>query len=79
MDFLKDIVKEIGDDFTQLAADINEEVSNLLTQGLWFLTQLYQAAFLGAYLVARSLQLLENLVLAKTFFSLAVAKNFLGY
>ena len=25
MDFLKDIVKEIGDDFTQLAADINEE------------------------------------------------------
>ena len=25
MDFLKDIVKEIGDDFTQLAADIDEE------------------------------------------------------
>ena len=25
MDFLKDIVKEIGDDFTQLASDINGE------------------------------------------------------
>ena len=25
MDFLKEIVKEIGDDYTQLAADINEE------------------------------------------------------
>ncbi len=25
MDFLKDIVKEIGDDYTQLAADIEEE------------------------------------------------------
>ena len=24
MDFLKDIVKEIGDDFTQLASDIDE-------------------------------------------------------
>jgi hypothetical protein len=24
MDFLKDIVKEIGDDFTKLAADIDE-------------------------------------------------------
>ena len=24
MDFLKDIVKEIGDDYTQLAADIDE-------------------------------------------------------
>ena len=25
MDFLKEIVKEIGDDYSQLAADINEE------------------------------------------------------
>ena len=25
MDFLKDIVKEIGDDFTQLASDIDGE------------------------------------------------------
>ena len=36
MDFLKDIVKEIGDDYTQLAADINESEQYIDTGSLVF-------------------------------------------
>ena len=36
MDFLKDIVKEIGDDYTQLAADINDSEQYIDTGSLVF-------------------------------------------
>ena len=36
MDFLKDIVKEIGDDYTQLASDISESESYIDTGSLVF-------------------------------------------
>ena len=36
MDFLKDIVKEIGDDYTQLAADISDDQQYIDTGSLVF-------------------------------------------
>ena len=45
MDFLKEIVKEIGDDYTQLASDI-DETETFIDTGSYILTVLYQAAYL---------------------------------
>ena len=76
MDFLKEIVKEIGDDFTQLASDI-DETETLLTQVRTFLTLYSGSVYLAVYLIIRLLPLLVKAATGKTFFSLAVVKNFL--
>ena len=67
MDFLKDIVKEIGDDYTKIAADIDETEHYVDTQVRIFLTHLFQAVFLAAYLAIRLLPLLASLLLEKLF------------
>ena len=66
MDFLKDIVKEIGDDFTQLASDI-DDTEKYVDTGSYILTDSFQVLYLVAYLGTRLLLLLVSLVLEKLF------------
>ena len=76
MDFLKDIVKEIGDDYTQLASDISDD-QQFIDTGSLVLTDLYQVASLVGYLIIRSLQLLESLVLEILFSLSPLPRTFL--
>ena len=66
MDFLKDIVKEIGDDYTQLASDI-DETEHYVDTGSYILTDLFQGLYLVVYLGIRLLPLLASLALEKLF------------
>ena len=77
MDFLKEIVKEIGDDFTQLASDIDETEKYVDTGSYIFNGLISGSLYLVVYLITRLLQLLVKASTGKTFFSLAVVKNFL--
>ena len=76
MDFLKDIVKEIGDDYTKLALTSTTQ-SLMWTRVRTFLTDLFQGLYLVVYLGIRLLPLAGESSTGKTFFSLAVVKNFL--
>ena len=77
MDFLKEIVKEIGNDYHQTRKQILMTLKSLLIRVRTFLTDLFQVPFLVAYLAIRLLPLLASLVLEKLFLVLAVVKNFL--
>ena len=66
MDFLKDIVKEIGDDFTQLASDI-DDTEKYVDTGSYIFNGLVSGSILVAYLGTRLLLLLVSLVLEKLF------------
>ena len=48
MDFLKEIVKEIGDDYTRLAADIDD--TEQYGYGFVHLTDLFWGLYLAVYL-----------------------------
>ena len=76
MDFLKDIVKEIGDDFTQLAADINEEEQYIDT-GSYIFNGLVSGSIFGGVSTNKITAIAGESSTGKTFFSLAVVKNFL--
>jgi len=76
MDFLKDIVKEIGDDFTQLAADINEEEQYIDT-GSYIFNGLVSGSIYGGVSSNKITAIAGESSTGKTFFSLAVVKNFL--
>ena len=76
MDFLKDIVKEIGDDFTQLAADINEE-EQFIDTGSYIFNGLVSGSIYGGVSSNRITAIAGESSTGKTFFSLAVVKNFL--
>ena len=76
MDFLKDIVKEIGDDYTQLAADINESEQYIDTGSLVF-NGLVSGSIFGGVSSSKITAIAGESSTGKTFFALAVAKNFL--
>ncbi len=76
MDFLKDIVKEIGDDFTQLAADIDEEEQYIDT-GSYIFNGLVSGSIYGGVSSNKITVIAGESSTGKTFFSLAVVKNFL--
>ena len=76
MDFLKDIVKEIGDDYTQLASDISDSESFIDTGSLVF-NGLVSGSIFGGVCSNRITAIAGESSTGKTFFSLAVAKNFL--
>ena len=76
MDFLKDIVKEIGDDYTKLAADI-DDTEEFVDTGSYIFNGLVSAVFLVVYLGIRLLPLLASLLLEKLSSVFAVVKNFL--
>ena len=76
MDFLKEIVKEIGDDYTRLAADINEE-ETFIDTGSYIFNGLVSGSIFGGVSSNKITAIAGESSTGKTFFSLAVVKNFL--
>ena len=76
MDFLKDIVKEIGDDFTTLAEDISDSEQFIDTGSLVFIG-LISGSIFGGVSSKRITAIAGESSTGKTFFALAVVKNFL--
>ena len=76
MDFLKEIVKEIGDDYTQLAADI-EGQEQYIDTGSYIFNGLVSGSIYGGVSSNKITAIAGESSTGKTFFSLAVVKNFL--
>ena len=76
MDFLKDIVKEIGDDYTKLAADI-DETETYVDTGSYIFNGLVSGSIFGGVSGNKITAIAGESSTGKTFFSLAVVKNFL--
>ena len=76
MDFLKEIVKEIGDDYTRLAADINEE-EQFIDTGSYIFNAVVSGSIFGGVSGNKITAIAGESSTGKTFFSLAVVKNFL--
>ena len=76
MDFLKDIVKEIGDDYTQLASDIQES-ERYVDTGSYIFNALVSGSIFGGVSNNKITAIAGESSTGKTFFSLAVVKNFL--
>ena len=77
MDFLKDIVKEIGDDFTKLASDI-DETETYVDTGSYIFNALVSGSIFGGVSGNKITAIAGESSTGKTFFSLAVVKNFLN-
>ena len=76
MDFLKDIVKEIGNEYTELASDIDETESYVDT-GSYIFNALVSGSIFGGVSGNKITAIAGESSTGKTFFSLAVVKNFL--
>ena len=76
MDFLKSIVKEIGDEYTQLAADI-DETEKYVDTGSYIFNGLVSGSVFGGVSGNKITAIAGESSTGKTFFSLAVVKNFL--
>ena len=76
MDFLKDIVKEIGADYTKLASDIDESESYVDT-GSYIFNGLVSGSIFGGVSSNKITAVAGESSTGKTFFSLAIVKNFL--
>ena len=76
MDFLKEIVKEIGDDYTQLAADIDER-EEFIDTGSYIFNAVVSGSIYGGVSRNKITAIAGESSTGKTFFSLAVVKNFL--
>ena len=76
MDFLKEIVKEIGDDYTQLARDIDDE-ERYIDTGSYIFNGLVSGSIFGGVSRNKITAIAGESSTGKTFFSLAVVKNFL--
>jgi RecA/RadA recombinase len=76
MDFLKDIVKEIGDDYTRLASDI-DETETYVDTGSYIFNALVSGSVFGGVSGNKITAIAGESSTGKTFFSLAVVKNFL--
>jgi len=76
MDFLKEIVKEIGDDYTQLAADI-DGTEQYIDTGSYIFNGLVSGSIFGGVSSNKITAIAGESSTGKTYFSLAVVKNFL--
>ena len=76
MDFLKDIVKEIGDDYTKLASEI-EESETYVDTGSYIFNALVSGSVFGGVSGNKITAIAGESSTGKTFFSLAMVKNFL--
>ena len=76
MDFLKDIVKEIGNEYTQLASDI-DETERYVDTGSYIFNGLVSGSIFGGVSGNKITAIAGESSTGKTFFSLAVVKNFL--
>ena len=71
MDFLKEIVKEIGDDFTQLASDI-DETERYVDTGSYIFNGLISGSIFGGVSNNKITAIAGESSTGKYFFSLAV-------
>ena len=76
MDFLKEIVKEIGDEYTQIASDI-DETERYIDTGSYIFNGLVSGSIYGGVSSNKITAIAGESSTGKTFFSLAVVKNFL--
>ena len=76
MDFLTDIVKEIGDDYTKLASEIDDSETYVDT-GSYLFNGLVSGSIFGGVSGNKITAIAGESSTGKTFFSLAVVKNFL--
>ena len=76
MDFLKDIVKEIGDDYSKLASDI-DDTEHFVDTGSYIFNGLVSGSIFGGVSGNKITAIAGESSTGKTFFSLAVVKNFL--
>ena len=76
MDFLNDIVKEIGGEYTQLAANI-DETETYVDTGSYIFNGLCSGSIFGGVSGNKITAIAGESSTGKTFFSLAVVKNFL--
>ena len=76
MDFLKEIVKEIGDDFTKVASEI-DETETFIDTGSYIFNGLVSGSIYGGMSNNKITAIAGESSTGKTYFSLAVVKNFL--
>ena len=76
MDFLKDIVKEIGDDYTKLAADI-DDTEEFVDTGSYIFNGLVSGSIFGGVSRNKITAIAWRVFYWKNFLQLAVVKNFL--
>ena len=76
MDFLKEIVKEIGDESTQIAADI-DETERFIDTGSHIFNALVSGSVHGGVSTNKITAIAGETSTGKTYFSLAIVKNFL--
>ena len=76
MDFLKDIVNEIGGEYTKLAADI-DETETYVDTGSYIFNGVVSGSLFGGVSGDKITAIAGESSTGKTFFSLAVVKNFL--
>ena len=76
MDFLTDIVKEIGDEYTKLASDI-DETEEYVDTGSYIFNGLVSGSVFGGVSGNKITAIAGESSTGKTFFSLAVVQNFL--
>ena len=76
MDFLKEIVKEIGDDFTKIAADI-DETERFIDTGSHIFNAVVSGSIYGGVSSNKITAIAGETSTGKTYFALAVVKNFL--
>ena len=75
MDFLKEIVKEIGDDFTKVAQDI-DETERFIDTGSHIFNSLVSGSIYGGVSSNKITAIAGESSTGKTYFSLAVVKTF---
>ena len=76
MDFLKDIVSEIGGEYTKLASEI-DETETYVDTGSYIFNALVSGSIFGGVSGNKITAIAGESCTGKTFFSLAVVKNFL--
>jgi len=76
MDFLKEIVKEVGGEYTKLASDI-DETETYVDTGSYVFNALVSGSIFGGVSGNKITAIAGETSTGKTFFSLAVVKNFL--
>ena len=74
MDFLKEIVKEIGNDFTQLASDI-DETETYVDTGSYIFNGLISGSILAGYLIIKLPPLLVRALLERLFSHLQLSRT----
>ena len=76
MDFLKEIVKEIGDDYTQIASEIDEN-ERFIDTGSYIFNAVVSGSIYGGVSSNKITAIAGESSTGKTYFALAVVKNFL--